>query len=139
MSDDLMPKSFWSFPSFRIPSFGDMERDDDWLTLPGFSNGLSISEDENAVYVDASLPGVKKEDVDMTFDKGYLWIKGESKEEEQQAKKYYRRASNSFSYRVAVPGELDQNVEPEAVYENGVMKIKFTKIPKAPPKKIQVK
>jgi HSP20 family protein len=137
MADDIVPKSFWSFPQIRIPSPRDWE--DEWLTLPGFSNGLTVSEDEKNVYVDAALPGVKPEEIDVTFDKGYLWIKGETKEEEGDKKKYYRKASSSFSYRVAVPGELDQNAEPEASYEHGIMRVTFTKVPKTPPKKISVK
>lgn len=139
MSDDLVPKSFWSFPSFRFPSFGDIERDDDWLTIPGFSNGLTVSEDENKVYVSSALPGVDPSDIEVTFDKGYLWVKGEVKEESGDSKKYYRKASSSFSYRVAVPGELDQNSEPVASYKNGMMTVEFTKVPKTPPKKITVK
>ncbi len=138
MSDDLVPKSFWSFPSFRFPSFGELDRDDDWLTIPGFSNGLSVSEDEDKVYVSAALPGVDPKEIEVTFDKGYLWVKGEVGEEEG-SKKYYRKASSSFSYRVAVPGELDQNVEPQATYKNGVMAVQFSKVPKTPPKKITVK
>jgi HSP20 family protein len=138
MSDDLVPKSFWSFPSFRFPSFGELDRDDDWLTIPGFSNGLSVSEDEEKVYVSAALPGVDPKEIEVTFDKGYLWVKGEVGEEEG-SKKYYRKASSSFSYRVAVPGELDQNVEPQATYKNGVMAVQFSKVPKTPPKKITVK
>lgn len=138
MSDDLVPKSFWSFPSFRFPSFGELDRDDDWLTIPGFSNGLSVSEDEEKVYVSAALPGVDPKEIEVTFDKGYLWVKGEVGEEEG-SKKYYRKASSSFSYRVAVPGELDQNVEPQATYKNGVMTVQFSKVPKTPPKKITVK
>jgi HSP20 family protein len=138
MSSDLTPKSYWSFPSFRFPSIFDADDDSDWMTIPGFSNGLSISEDEKSVYVEAALPGVKQENIDITFDKGYLWIKGEAKEEETE-KKYYRKASSAFSYRVAVPGELDQNVEPEAIYKDGIMKISFAKVPKSPPKKITIK
>lgn len=139
MSDDLVPKSFWSFPSFRFPTFGDIERDDDWMTIPGFSNGLSVSEDENKVFVSAALPGVNPDQIEVTFDKGYLWVKGEVKEEEGDNKKYYRKASSSFSYRVAVPGELDQNKEPEASYKNGIMTVEFAKVPKTPPKKITIK
>lgn len=140
MTNDITPRSFWSFPSFRIPSILDMENEEnEWMTIPGFSNGLTIAEDEAKVYISASLPGVKQDDVDITFDKGNLWIKGEVKEIENDPKKYYRKASNTFSYRVRVPGELDQNLEPEAIYENGVMTIAFSKVPKSPPKKIQIK
>lgn len=138
MADDIVPKSFWSFPSFRFP-FGELDRDDDWYTIPGISNGLTVSEDDKTVYISAALPGVDPQNIEMTFDKGYLWIKGDSKEEDGDNKKYYRKATSSFSYRVSVPGELDQNVEPEADYKNGVMTVKFAKVPKAPPKKITIK
>jgi HSP20 family protein len=139
MADDIVPKSFWSFPSFRFPNFGDIDREDEWYTIPGISNGLTVSEDDNKVYVSAAVPGVDPDNIEMTFEKGYLWIKGDSVQEEGDGKKYYRKATGSFSYRVAVPGELDQSKEPEASYENGVMTVEFAKIPKAPPKKIILK
>jgi len=53
--------------------------------------------------------------------------------------KYYRKATSSFSYRVAVPGEIDLNVEPEAESKHGVMRVIFAKHPKMQPKKITVK
>ena len=101
-------------------------------------SGLTVSEDNNNVYVEAALPGIDVEDVEITFDKGILWIKAEKKEEDKN-KKYYRKASSSFSYRVAVPGNLDERREPEASYENGIMKITFPKAEKSIPKKINIK
>jgi len=132
---DLTPSSFWRTP-IRFPSFWD---DDDELSLnSAASNGVSISEDEKNVYVEAALPGVNPKDVEVTFDKGMVWIKGETKEEEKE-KKYYRKAVNSFSYRIAVPGELDGQKEPEATCKNGVMTVSFAKSAVKTPKKIAVK
>jgi HSP20 family protein len=131
---DMVPQSFFRFPTFR----NIWDDEDDFLT-PSTPSGLSISEDDKSVYVDASLPGVDPKNIDITFDKGVVWIKGESAEEEKEGKKYYRRASSSFSYRVAVPGDLDQNSEPQATYKNGVMKVTFTKSPQSQPKKIAIK
>lgn len=137
MAFDLVPGSFWSFPSFRIPSVWDEE--DDW-TPSGAPSGISISEDEKSVYVSAALPGVSEDNIDMTFDKGVVWIKGDSKEEEEDKKrKHYRKATSSFSYRIAVPGEIDPNKDPEAVYKNGVMTVTFSKSPASQPKKISLK
>jgi HSP20 family protein len=135
-ANDLVARNFWNFPGFRLPTI--WEEDDDFLTTPTFSNGISISEDEKNVYVETELPGLKPEEVEVTFHKGVLWVKGEAKEEDKN-KKYYRRSQRSFSYRVAVPGELDQNAEPNAEYKNGVMTVCFAKSPKAEPKKIEVK
>jgi HSP20 family protein len=111
--------------------------DDDTMTVSSPS-GLSVSEDEKNVYVEASMPGLDAKDIEVTFDKGVVWVKGEAKEEEKN-KKYYRRASRSFSYRVAVPGEVNPDAEPEATYKNGVMTVTFAKSPKKQPKKIAVK
>ncbi|MCM8782699.1 MAG: Hsp20/alpha crystallin family protein [Candidatus Omnitrophica bacterium] len=137
MAKDLIPSSFWSFPSFRLPSIWSEE--EDWLSGPGLS-GLSVSEDDKNVYVEAAVPGVDPKDIEVTFDKGTLWIKGEAKkEEEDKKKKFYRKASSSFSYNVTVPGEIDMNAEPQATYKNGVMKVTFAKLPASQPRKITVK
>jgi len=104
-------------------------------TIP---SGLSVSEDEGNVYVDAALPGIEPKNIEVTFDKGVLHISGEDKEEEKK-KKYYRKATSAFSYRVAVPSEVSPKTEPEATYKNGVMHVAFKKMAAAAPKKITVK
>lgn len=137
MSIDLVPKKMLSFPSFSIPNLWD---DEDWFTSPSTQSGLSVSEDENKVYIEASVPGIDPKDVEVTYQDSYLWVHGETKEEEKdKKKKFYRHASSSFSYRVAVPGEVDINQEPEATYKHGIMTIVFLKSPRAQPKKIEVK
>ncbi len=136
MTVNLIPRRFLSFPS--LPDFWD--EDEEWLTAPSTQSGLSVYEDDNKVYVEAAVPGIDPKNVDVTFQDGYLWVRGESKEEEEnKKKKYYRKATKSFSYRVAVPGDIDESKEPEATYKHGVMTIAFAKSPKAQPKKIQVK
>ena len=133
---DLLPKSFWAFPSLR-PWF----EDEDWLaSLPQSSSGLSISEDDKNVYVEAQMPGLNNDDIEVTYHKGELWIRGEKKEEENDKKrKYYRLASSAYSYRVIVPGDVDEKHEPEASYKDGVMTVTFKKAAKIQPKKISVK
>lgn len=135
MTVDLIPNAFWRFPNFRFPSLWDGR--EDWLTEEPAS-GLSISEDERNIYVEAAVPGVEAKEVEVTFHQGVLWIKGEAKEEEK-GKKYYRKASQNFSYRLPVPGEIDPNKEPEASYKNGVMVVTFAKKPSAKPRRIEVK
>lgn len=132
MTNDILPRSFWTSPQFRS-----LLEEDDTMSITSPS-GLTVSEDNTHVFVEAALPGVDPKNVEITFDKGILWIKGETAEEEKE-KKYYRKATNSFSYRIAVPGELDLTKEPEAESVHGVMKITFTKSPITQPKKITVK
>lgn len=122
----LIPRSFWD--------------EDDLLSFPSTPSGVSVSEDDKHIYVQVALPGVEEKNIEVTFDKGMLWVNGEVEEtEEDKKRKYYRHSSGSFAYQVAVPGDLDLAVEPDATFKNGVMTVKFTKTPKSQPKKIAVK
>lgn len=133
---DLIPRRMLSFPS--LPSIWDDT--DDWLTMPSTQTGLSVSEDDKNVYVVAAVPGIDLENIEVNFQDDYVWIRGEAKQEEKDKnRKYYRQSAQLFSYRVAVPGDIDQNAEPVATYKNGVMTIAFAKSPKSQPKKIKVK
>ena len=96
MAYDLVPSRLLSFPSLQIPSI--WNDDDDWLTSPSSPSGLSVSEDDKKIYIEASLPGIDPKNIEITFQDGYLWVRGETKEEEKdKSKKYYRQASKSFS------------------------------------------
>ncbi len=122
-------RPFLSFPFWEEDMWG--------IDYPS-QTGLSVSEDEHAVYVEANLPGLKLEDIELSFEKGILWIKGD-KQEEDKKKKFYRKASTSFSYRIQVPGQIDEKREPEASYKDGVVKVTFAKRPEAQAKKIAIK
>ena len=136
MSDSLIPKNFFNFASL---SFSDV-LDNDWLSVPSEKGGLSVYEDDKKVYVEAALPGIDPNDVDITYQDKYLWIRGETKtEEKDKKKKYYSRATSSFSYRVAIPGDIDTKKEPEATCKNGIMTISFAKSEEVQPKKIKIK
>lgn len=101
--------------------------------------GLTIYEEKNNIIVEASLPGLKEDEIQVNLNKGILWIKGESKEEEKDKEKhYYRKASRSFSYRVALPEQIDEKQDPQASYNDGILKISFQKAKSAENKKISI-
>jgi HSP20 family protein len=134
------PRSVWSFPSLRFPFSVFDEHQEEWIQDFSDPSGLSVFEDHNHVYVEAALPGIKPDEIEMTFDKGVLWIKAEKKEEsEEKPKKFYRKAMRSFSYRIAVPGDIDEQKLPDATYKNGMLHIVFAKICKQMPKKVPIK
>lgn len=136
MANGLIPRSFWTFPALRVPSI--MEDLLDETILDTFPSGLSVSEDDEKVYIDAAFPGIDPKDIEVTFDKGILHISGEAKEEEKE-KKFYRKATSSFSYRIAIPTDVSSKEEPEASYKNGMMTVVFKKSAPSKPKKIAVK
>jgi HSP20 family protein len=104
-----------------------------------YDPGLTITEDEEHVYVEAALPGVRPEDIDLSFKNGVLQVMGEVSDEEREGRKSYARMTSNYAYQVAVPGIIDMNAEPEAYAENGVVCVVFTKMSEMAPKKITLK
>ncbi len=85
------------------------------------------------------MPGLRAEDIEVTYNRGSLWIKGKREESEgKDTRNYYHRCSNSYAYAVDIPSSVDETQSPLAEYENGVMKIRFQKSEKATPKRIEV-
>jgi HSP20 family protein len=131
------------YPAKRDSLFGWLSEfsDADWFPKEGSheESSLSIYEDQGLIVVEAALPGLKPEEVEVTFDKGTLWIRGERKEQEgDKSKKYYKKASTSFSYSLRVPGDIDLDLEPSALFKHGVMKVSFKRKHKTEPKKIKI-
>lgn len=121
----------------RWPSFWD----DDFSSLvSGGTNSLDIYETEKEVVVKANVAGVPSDKIDVTFEKGVLWIRAEQEQEQDDPKKkHYSRSAWSYSYKVAVPGRLDPGAEPDAMVENGVMTVTFKKAEEVLPKKLNVR
>jgi HSP20 family protein len=137
---NLIQRDPWAFPTVRVPSL--VEDIDDLLAMgqSDTTGAFSISEDDNHIHIEAAVPGINPDDIEVTYDRGMVWIRGEAREEEKDKKrKFYRRAARAFSYRIAVPGDIDPNAQPEADIENGMVRITFSKSPSATPQKITVK
>jgi HSP20 family protein len=97
--------------------------------VEGESSGLSVSSDDQHVYVEAAVPGLTAKDVEVSIDNNnVLWIKGQKKTEEtDKQKKFYRQSQSAFSYCVPLWEEIDISFEPEAVCKDGLMKVIFRK------------
>lgn len=119
----------------RWPNIWDEE---DWGASP-LPDNLDVYETGDEVVVKAAVAGVDPEKVDITFEKGILTVSATAEEEEKEGKKYYSKSSRSYSYRVAVPGNIDMKQEPEATVNNGVVTIAFKKAEEEKPKKIAVR
>jgi len=108
-----------------------------------FSNwapALDVSHDKEFVYVRAELPGMKKEDIDISLHNGMLSISGERKhEDESKEGENYRseRFFGRFNRSVALPTKVDLS-KVKASYKDGVLQVKLPKAEDAKPKQIQV-
>ncbi len=111
------------------------------MVAPSFK--VDVSEDEEAIYIDADMPGMKKEEVKISMDEDVLTISAERTHEEEQKKKDYHRVERSYG-SMSRSFSLGENVDLENVdakYDNGVLHIV---VPKKEPtekkaKEIEVK
>ncbi len=141
MKRKLIGPSMWSFPSFRFPfSLYEEGEEDEMLQHFQESTGLTISEDEGCVFVEAAVPGIPPNQIEITFAQGMLWIKATKKEEvEDKKKKFHRRATNCYTYHVAIPADIDESNAPEALCKNGILHVTLVKKKPGKLKKISVK
>ena len=99
----------------------------------------SIWEAENVFHIEVDAPGVTREDVELTFDKGALQISLERKAPEGERTSWHNeRGYGKVSRSISLPDTVDPNTI-TAELTNGVLHVTITKLPEAQPKKIDVK
>ncbi len=99
----------------------------------------SIWEAENTFHIEVDAPGVNKENVDLTFDKGSLQITLERKAPEGERTNWHNeRGYGKVSRSVSLPETVDPNTI-SAELTNGVLHVTIAKLPEAQPKKIDVR
>ncbi len=102
---------------------------------------IDIKEEQDRYVVQADLPGVKPDDIEVTLENGVLTIKGQRVTEAKEEKENYRRVERiygSFFRRFVLPETVDEE-KIEAKYENGVLTLVIPKKAEEQPKKIEVK
>lgn len=90
---------------------------------------VNIKDREKIFFIEAAVPGFKKEDFDVSVDNQVLTISASSKnEEEQKEENYTRREFNYSSFRRSF--QLPENIVLEGIdgkYEDGVLQIVLPK------------
>jgi HSP20 family protein len=98
------------------------------LVETSFKPKVNISEDEKSYQIDAELPGVKKEDIEVEYANDLLTIKAEKKEETEDKDKNYHKVESfygTFSRSIQIPNVDYDNVK--AKFTDGVLKIELPK------------
>ncbi len=98
------------------------------MIAPSFK--VDISEDEHSIFIEADMPGIKKEDIKVSMDSDLLSITAERTQSEEEKKKGFHRVERSWGClsRSFTIGENVNTEKIEAKYDNGVLKVVIPKI-----------
>lgn len=121
--------------------FGDFfARGSEESNLTAWAPSVDIHETENQLVVQADLPDVRPEDLDIRVENNILTIRGERKFEKKAQERNYLRVERAYG-SFARSFSLANTVNTEAIqagYENGVLTLVIPKREEAKPKQIKV-
>lgn len=103
-----------------------------------WSPAVDVEETEDAFVVEAELPGVEREDVDIELVGDELLIRGEIKERERQGIIRRRtRRTGRFEYRIVLPDHVAGD-QVQARLDNGILTVRVPKSERAQRRRIEV-
>jgi HSP20 family protein len=101
---------------------------------------VDLSETEDSYEVKADIPGMKKEDIQVSYRENVLTLTGEKKKEMKSSKDNYHRLERSygkFERSFWLPKEVNAE-EIKARYRNGVLNVKIPKAEEIKPREISI-
>lgn len=118
-----------TFPTHGSESFGE------------WAPALDAFEDKDKYVVSLELPGMKKEDINVTVHDGVLTVSGERKSEKDVKEGTIHRTERfygKFSRSVSLPSAVSAD-KVGASYRDGVLTVEIPKAEEAKPRQIDVK
>jgi HSP20 family protein len=117
----------------------------EWPSLPSLPAEpamprVDVVDKEDHLLVRAELPGMAKDDIDVSVTENSVTIKGSVKKEEQKDEgEYHRREiySSTVSRTVALPADVDPDAA-TAQLKDGMLEVKLPKSVRAKRKKLDV-
>jgi len=108
--------------------------------MSGWMPAVDLYEDKENFVVRAEVPGMKKEDIDISLHEGVLTISGERKQEKKheeediyRSERFFGRFHRTISLPRGVSGE-----KVSASYKDGILTVTLPKAEEAKPKQIPV-
>ncbi|SRR5258706_3521717 len=109
--------------------------------MSGWSPALDLYDDKDNLVVKAEIPGIKKEEIEISLHDGVLTLSGERREEKNHEGSDIHRSERfvgRFQRTLTLPAQVDVD-KVKATYQDGILKVTLPKSPTAKPKQIQVK
>lgn len=106
----------------------------------GFVPAIDLSETEGAFLVEAAVPGLKAEDLNITVENNVLTISGEVRREEKTKERNYHRVERSygkFQRSLTLPNTVKFD-EISASMKDGVLRVEIPKAEEVKPRRVNV-
>jgi HSP20 family protein len=113
---------------------------DEGMARGAWAPNVDIYENKDQIVIEAELPGMNREDFEITVENNVLTLRGERRfEKKEESDNYHRveRAYGSFTRSFTLP----QTVSGEgasAEYKNGVLKVVLAKREEVKPRRIEI-
>jgi HSP20 family protein len=125
--NSLLESPFWS-------SFGEAGQ-----LFSGWSPALDLYQNNNNIIAVVELPGMHKEDIEISLHDGMLTIAGERRSatpngDVERSERYVGK----FRRSITLPARVDAN-KVSATYRDGILTVTLPKADEAKPKQIQVR
>jgi HSP20 family protein len=114
---------------------------DNELMRGAWSPSVDIYENKDQIVLEAELPGMRPEDVNISIENNVLNIHGERKFEKKDEKDNFHRVERSygsFTRSFTLPPTVSSDAA-DAVFENGVLRLTLAKREEAKPRRIEIK
>ena len=125
--DTLLELPFWGGSSRQSQLFS------------GWTPALDLYQNTDNIVAVVELPGLRKEDIEISLQDGTLIISGERKDETTPENGATRteRCTGKFRRSVTLPTRVDVN-KVSATYKDGILTVTLPKAEEAKPKQIQI-
>lgn len=105
-----------------------------------WSPAVDIRETEDAFLVHAELPGLSKDDINITLENNILKLTGERRfEKDVKEEEFHRveRAYGTFTRAFSLPSRVDSD-QVQAKFKDGVLTVTVPKVEEAKPRRIDI-
>ena len=122
---------------FELPTMGNLTRQAQLFS--GWTPALDLYQDNDNVIATVELPGMRKEDIDISLRDGVLTIAGERQSSLGEGENAERteRFSGKFRRSITLPSRVDAG-KVSASYKDGILTVTLPKAEEAKPKKVEV-
>lgn len=128
MFDEFFSRRWMRPFHFERPSWSHLS-----APFEGRSPQINVVDRDDEIFVKAELPGVDKDDVEISMTGNSVTIKGSTRTEEKEEKGNYHRceiSEGSFSRTVSLPAEVETE-KAKAKFKHGVLELSIPKLKKS--------